>query len=124
MQNQSFGMYMRSLRQSRSPAVTQEALANAVGRSKMTISQFEQGKNAPPQGELLDRIVTALQLDSDEERRFRFLAAESRRTIPGDIKDYFFQHPAICDVIRAAQKAGADDATWLRLASSFAKDTD
>lgn len=121
MQNQSFGMYMRSLRLSRSPVVTQEALANAVGRSKMTISQFEQGKNAPPQGELLDKIVETLKLDSEEERQFRFLAAESRQTIPGDIKDYFFQHPAICDAIRAAQKAGIDDAAWLRLVSSFAK---
>lgn len=90
----------------------------------MTISQFEQGKNAPPQGELLDRIVEALQLDNEEERRLRFLAAESRKTIPGDIEDYFFQHPVICDVIRAAQKANVDDAAWLNLVSFFEKNID
>ena len=35
--------------------MTQEQLAKAIGRSKMTVSQFEKGKNAPPQGELLEK---------------------------------------------------------------------
>ena len=55
MEPATFGEYLRYLRLSRSPVMTQEMLAKAIGRGKMTISQFEQGKNSPPQGELLSR---------------------------------------------------------------------
>ena len=112
MKPESFGTYLRELRLKCSPTVTQETLAKAIGRTKMTISQFEQEKNAPPQGELLEKIIEALHLTSDESTKLRFLAAQHRRTIPSDIEDYFFNHPCICDVIRAAQKANMSGADW------------
>ena len=36
-----FGAYLRALRNSHTPSMTQEDLAKAIDRSKMTISQFE-----------------------------------------------------------------------------------
>ncbi len=115
----SFGSYLRALRNAQDPPMTQELLAKAVGRQKMTISQFEQGKNAPPQGDLLNKIVAALTLTEEEERELRYLAALSRHTVPSDIAEYFFNNPAICDAIRAAKLSGGSDADWKRIESFF-----
>lgn len=82
--------------------MTQEALAKAIGRSKMTISQFESGKNSPPQGELLNKIIAALDLSENETDKIVFLAAKSRKTMPQDIENYFFENPTICSAIRTA----------------------
>lgn len=46
MKSNAFGDYLRHLRKSRSPAITQEAPAKKIGRGKMTISQFEQNKKS------------------------------------------------------------------------------
>ena len=104
MEINSFGEYLRFLRVSRKPAMTQEELGRAVGRGKMTISQFENGKNSPPQGELLESIISALSLTSDEASKLIFLSAKFRKGIPVDIEEYFFSNPAIYAAIRADMK--------------------
>lgn len=113
-----FGEYLRKLRLSHKPKMTQENLAIAVGRGKMSISQFEQGKNAPPQGELLNQIVRALELSPEQETLLFFLSAKSRGEIPNDIKDYFFSNPAIYDAIRADMK-GVRKINWEDLGSDI-----
>ena len=112
MDNSSFGTYLRELRQSRNPRMTQEGLASAIGRSKMTVSQFEQGKNAPPQGALLDSIIAALSLSDDESRKLRFFAAFSRKGVPNDIEDYFFDNPSIYEAILTAKRESITDLDW------------
>lgn len=119
MDDQTFGTYLRTLRKIHTPPLTQEQLAKAIDRSKMTISQFEKGKNAPPQGELLDKIVSALELNPDQENRLRFLSSESRRTVPSDIESYFFENPSICKAIRAAKASCADDVFWSNLSEEI-----
>lgn len=112
MNDESFGTYLRSLRKSQTPPMTQEELAKSIDRSKMTVSQFEKGKNAPPQGELLDKIISVLTLTTEQENKLRFLSSQSRRTVPGDIESYFFENPSICKAIRAAKATSADDSFW------------
>lgn len=124
MNDQSFGELLRSLRKNQNPPMTQEQLAKVIARSKMTVSQFENGKNAPPQGDLLERIISALTLTEEQESRLRFLASESRRTVPGDIEAYFFENPSICKAIRAAQASSADDAFWDSLSERLGKNND
>ncbi|RHO64025.1 XRE family transcriptional regulator [Butyricicoccus sp. AM05-1] len=121
MNDHSFGAYLRSLRKNQTPPMTQEQLANAINRSKMTVSQFEKGKNAPPQGELLEKIISALSLTPEQENKLRFLSSETRKTIPGDIESYFFENPSICKAIRAAQASSADDSFWNDLSERIGK---
>lgn len=121
MNDQSFGAYLRSLRKNQTPPMTQEQLAKAINRSKMTVSQFEKGKNAPPQGELLERIISVLTLTPEQENKLRFLSSETRKTIPGDIESYFFENPSICKAIRAAQASSADDSFWNDLSERIGK---
>ena len=112
MNEQTFGNYLRSLRQKQDPPMTQEQLAKAIGRGKMTISQFENGKNAPPQASLLEKIICALNLTNEEKSKLIFLSSEERHTLPADIATYFFQNPSICEVIRAGQAKDVDDSFW------------
>lgn len=121
MNDHSFGAYLRSLRKNQTPSMTQEQLAKAINRSKMTVSQFEKGKNAPPQGELLEKIISALSLTPEQENKLRFLSSETRKTIPGDIESYFFENPSICKAIRAAQASSADDSFWNDLSERIGK---
>ena len=121
MNKQSFGEYLRLLRKSQNPPMTQEQLAKAIGRSKMTVSQFEKGKNAPPEGELLDNIISTLTITEEQRCKLRFLSSESRRTVPGDIEAYFFENPSICKAIRAAQASSTDDAFWDELSERLGK---
>lgn len=124
MNNKSFGEYLRILRLSQNPPVTQEKLADAIGRQKMTISQFEQGKNAPPQGELLEKIIDVLMLDDDEAYRLRLLAYQSRQKVPVDVETYFFENPTIYEVIRIAQRKNKDDAYWQGLVKQLGETDD
>ena len=87
----------------------------------MTISQFEKGKYAPPQGALLDKIVKALDLTDEEKNRLIFLSSEERRTVPTDIEIYFFENPSICEVIRAGQEREVDDSFWSDLSERIKK---
>lgn len=114
-----FGKYLREVRTSRKPSISQETLGNAVGRSKMTICQFEQGKTAPPKGKLLDAILSALSATEDEARELRFLAASQRGSIPDDIYDYFFSSSLIYSVIKTAKEAGADEIIWAEFLSGM-----
>lgn len=112
----AFGAYLKTLRQSHSPMISQEALAKAIGKSKMTVSLIESGKNAPPQGEFLGSIVKALELDEEQKENLMFLAAKPRKVVPQDIEDYFFDNPAICSAIRAAMNSSTE-VDWKHIAS-------
>lgn len=85
----------------------------------MTICQFEQGKTAPPKGELLDAIIGALEATEDEEQELRFLAASQRGSVPDDIYEYFFSSSIIYSAIKAAKETGADEAAWAEFLSSM-----
>lgn len=102
MENKTFGEYLRKLRKGRQ--LSQEKLASDVNRKKMTISDIEQGKNYPPQGELLEMIIYAMRLSVSEAQDLRFLAAKERNQIPSDVLDYFFSDPSICDALRIAKE--------------------
>lgn len=124
MKEESFGSYLRFLRLSKHPPVTQEQLAQSVGRSKMCISQFECGKNAAPQGELLEKIIIALEMSKNEEVKMRFLAAKERRSLPSDIENYFFENSKIYELIRMLMLSGVKYSDWSHLIDSLEESCD
>lgn len=111
----SFGIYLRNLRESKNPLMSQEMLANKVGKNKMTISQIENGKNAPPQGEFLNGIISALELKAEEEIKIRDLAAIARGAVPSDMLNYFNNSEKLRQAIRWAMKNNLTDAYWGKL---------
>lgn len=110
----TFGQYLRQLRESREPSMSQEKLGELIGKKKMTISLIENGKNDPPQGELLFSISTALNLSEEEKVLLFDYAAIPRGTIPLDILHYFNTHAELRNAIRRAQEKNYTDADWLK----------
>jgi transcriptional regulator with XRE-family HTH domain len=108
-----FGDYLRKLRQLKQ--ITQEQLAEAVQRNKMTISQIENGKNAPPQGDLLENIIQALGATPSEEYELRDLSALARDSIPSDILDYFKNNEGVIAAIRRAKLNDISNADWNKI---------
>lgn len=110
MNGNQFGDYLRKLRQSKQ--ITQEQLATAVQRHKMTISQIENGKNEPPQGDLLENIIQALGATPAEEYELRDLSALARDSIPSDILNYFKDNEGIRAAIRRAKSNDINNEAW------------
>ena len=96
-----FGKYLREVRTSKKPSISQE------------------GKTAPPKGELLAAIIDALGATEDEARELRFLAASQRGSVPDDIYEYFFSSSLIYSAIKTAKETGVDEAAWARFLSSM-----
>lgn len=111
-----FGEYLRTLRIEK--GLSQEKLALAIDRKKMLISDIENGRNRPPQGETLNRIIQSLMLSQSEEQRLRFLAAKERNNVPNDIIDYFFSDPYIYDALRIAKIKKLSGSDLLALVSA------
>lgn len=124
MDDITFGDYLRSLRNKQDPPMTQADLALKIGRTTMTISQFEKGKNAPPQGDLLEKIISVMKLTTEQANELRFLSSKSRKTVPNDIEKYFFSHPSIYSVINEAQKSKKDDTFWEQILDGIDKSHD
>lgn len=110
-----FGNYLRNLRESREPLITQEKLGELVSRNKMTINLIENGKNDPPKGELLEAFIKALNLTDKEILKFRDLAAIARGAVPSDILDYFNDNEALRNAIRRAKDKGLTNTDWEKL---------
>ncbi len=113
MQNNEFGIYLKFLREIKGK--TQEQLGDAVGKKKMTISLIENGKNDPPQGDFLEKIISTLSLTTDEEIKIRDLAALARGSIPSDILDYFMDNENLRAAIRRAKAQGRANADWKKI---------
>lgn len=115
MPDNQFGKYLRQLRESQVPRMTQGNLGEKVGRTGMHISLIENGKNDPPQGELLNNIINAMQLRDEEITKLFDLAALSRGTVPYDILPYFRSHENLRKTIRSAIKQKISDEDWLNI---------
>lgn len=115
----TFGERLREIRKSRQPGISQEELAERIGRSKMTVSQFETGKNAPPEGELLEALIDALGASEEEARDLRFLSAGCRNAIPNDIGKYFYASTSIYDALTAAKDAGLGESDWQEIVNEI-----
>ncbi|MDE6727562.1 MAG: helix-turn-helix domain-containing protein [Oscillospiraceae bacterium] len=117
-----FGEFLRQLRLNHSPAVTQAELASSISRGKMMVSLIEQGKNAPPQGELLEQIIRTLSLDEKDAVKLRFLAASERGSIPNDIVEYFYSNPNIYQAILVGMKFERTDSDWYEIIEKFGEE--
>lgn len=118
--NNSFGQQLKEYR--KSAGMTQDELAKAINRKSMLISLFESGKNDPPNGPLLEGIVSALDLDEKEANNLRFLAAKQRCELPSNISEYFFSTDAIALFIQIAQSLGIKEEGWHFLIEDLLRD--
>lgn len=112
---QDFGSYLRYLRENHNPMITQEKLGELVGKKKMTISLIENGKNAPPKDEFLQKLVEVLNLDESQRIKLFDLAAIARGAVPEDIVDYFNEHQGLRNAIRKAKRKKLPNSFWEKI---------
>ena len=92
-------------------------LAKAVSKTPTYISDIEKGNNKPPERELLDRIIAALQLEEfpDIRNRLYDLAAKERKDVPADIKEYLMENESILKIIRTAKESPNEKQIWAKV---------
>ena len=114
-ENAEFGQYLRSVRQAKRISIRQ--LAKAVSKTPTYISDIEKGNNKPPERELLDRIIAALQLEEfpDIRNRLYDLAAKERKDVPADIKEYLMENESILKIIRTAKESPNEKQIWAKV---------
>lgn len=114
-ENAEFGQYLRSVRQAKKISIRQ--LAKVVNKTPTYISDIEKGNNKPPERELLDRIITALQLEEfpDIRNRLYDLAAKERKDVPADIKEYLMENESILKIIRTAKESPNEKQIWAKV---------
>ena len=114
-ENAEFGQYLRSVRQAKKISIRQ--LAKAVSKTPTYISDIEKGNNKPPERELLDRIIIALQLEEfpDIKNRLYDLAAKERKDVPADIKEYLMENELILKIIRTAKESPNEKQIWAKV---------
>ena len=114
-ENGEFGQYLRSIRQAKKISIRQ--LAKAVSKTPTYISDIEKGNNKPPERELLDRIIAALQLKEfpDIRNRLYDLAAKERKDVPADIKEYLMENESILKIIRTAKESPNEKQIWAKV---------
>lgn len=114
-ENVEFGQYLRSVRQAKKISIRQ--LAKAVSKTPTYISDIEKGNNKPPERELLDRIIAALQLEEfpDIRNKLYDLAAKERKDVPADIKEYLMENESILKIIRTAKESPNEKQIWAKV---------
>jgi len=100
----TFGEYLRVLRKARKTSIRE--LAKQVKKTPTYISDIEKGNNRPPDENLLNNIIVALNLGdgaSIVKHKLFDLAAKERGVVSADIADFIMQDDAMRNVIRLAK---------------------
>lgn len=100
----AFGEYLRVLRKSKKISVRE--LAKQVSKTPTYISDIEKGNNRPPDENLLNSIIVALNLGDDTSQvknKLFDLAAKERGVVSADIADFIMRDDDVRNVIRLAK---------------------
>ena len=102
-----FGPYLRAVRKALNISI--RTLAKEVDKTPTYISDIENRNNKPPEKELLEKIVVALNIDkyySPNLKNTLFdLAAKERNEVSCDIKDYIMGDNKVITLIRKLKDA-------------------
>lgn len=104
----SFGQSLRVIRKKQ--GLTIRKVADAVKKTSTYISDIERGNNKPPEVELIDKIVKALNMQETEIEPYLYdLAAQERGGVSGDIAKYIMENKNLRMAIRIAQRKNSGD---------------
>jgi len=99
-----FGEYLRALRKAKKISIRE--LAKQVSKTPTYISDIEKGNNRPPDENLLNSIIVALNLGDDTyqiKNKLFDLAAKERGVVSADIADFIMRDDDVRNIIRLAK---------------------
>ena len=98
IKSEKFGKYLKDLR----GKIPQSTLAVAIGKTTMYISNIENGKNNPPDEELLEKIADVLNLSQRKRLDLIDQAAAARNTVAQDLVIVLSGNKKLRQLIREA----------------------
>lgn len=110
----SFGTYFRELRISRN--ITQEQVAEEIGKTKMLISNVETDKNNPFCYCDLKKISKLFNLSRNEYNLLLKEAGRTRRTLPPDILKYVYKHDEIYKLLEILTESNMKNSLLKKIA--------
>ena len=108
-----FGEFLKEKRQGKS--ITLRAFADLVGIAPAYMSDIEKGKRNAPTQEILDKMVSVLELSQEETNEMLDLAASSKDAIAQDLKDYVSDNQTVRVALRTAKDLNLGDDEWIKI---------
>ena len=104
----SFGAFLSGKRRERE--ITSLQMAEIAGISPGYYSDIERGRKAPPDLEMLGKMLAALRLSDEDKVLFYDLAGKARSGVSPDLPDYIMANEEVRVALRMAkEKASPDD---------------
>ena len=107
-EHDSFGAFLKGKRRARE--ITSMQMAGIAGISPGYYCDIESGRKAPPDREILEKILAALNLADGDKVLFYDLAGKAKSGVSPDLPDYIMENEFVRVALRVAKdKASADD---------------
>lgn len=104
----SFGSFLSEKRRNRE--ITSLQMSETAGISPGYYCDIEKSRKAPPDREILEKILAALRLSDEEKDIFYDLAGRARAGVSPDLPDYIMENEVVRVALRIAkEKANAND---------------
>jgi len=104
MWESAFGRFLKEKRQLRE--ITVRDMAEKSGVSAGYYSDIESGRRNPPDREILDKMITALNLSEGDRIIFYDLAGKARSEAPPDLSEYINEYEEVRVALRMAKDTG------------------
>jgi transcriptional regulator with XRE-family HTH domain len=108
-----FGVYFKKLRNEKK--MTQQQIADAIGKSKMLVSGVETNKNGPFLDMDLELISKAMGLSDKEKKELMIEASKGRKKLPEDIWDYVVQNKEAYEILEVATERKFNKKTLMKI---------
>lgn len=109
----TFGEYLKQKRLDKE--ITLRGFAKLVDISPVYLCDLEKGRKAAPSMEVMQKMVSKLELNKEESERFYDLAAleqTAKNPIPKDLNAFLKDNRVIVSALRTAKDLDATDEEW------------
>jgi transcriptional regulator with XRE-family HTH domain len=114
MWESGFGGFLKDKRRAREIPV--RMMAELCGVSPGYYSDIESGRRNPPDREILDAMIIALNMSDEDKTKFYDLAGKARSEAPPDLSEYINEFEEVRVALRLA-KEGGDTKVWNKFIS-------
>jgi len=119
MSETNFSSFLREKRKSRH--LTLSEMAEKSGISIGYYSDIEYGRRNPPDREILDRMINALNVPEADRIIFYDLAGQARAEAPTDLSEYINEYDEVRIALRLARNKG-DPNVWCKVIDLIEKE--
>lgn len=122
IQPTKFGVFLKAKR--KAAGLTQGDIASAINKTGQYVSNIEKGKNnAPPNSTDIELIIRALELNDDEAKECRRLAAADRNRLSSEQMAYLFKNETLLALIDFGIKNEIKDSRWKEILLIISNDS-